>query len=233
MTFTPRGSGSPSFAGHHSPRSTDQVQAAFAVQQPPFVDQQRGVHLAGRERIEDRGERRDRNLDADRAGRDQPQHQPRGRGRARDPDPQPGQIGGSPAARRHDHRTEAASDRRAVRQHLVARRDRRVDPDRYRDDVRAAVDRQPVERRGVVAAVGECAAHASVDAPGAQRVEHERVVRVDRIGERDRGSAVVRVRHASGSHYVRDVGEPAREPCFRVRTRGVRRLSIDRRRPAE
>jgi hypothetical protein len=79
-------------------------------------------------------------------------------------------------------RTEPAPDRRSVRQHLVARGDRRVDADRDRDDIRAAVDRQSVQRRRVVAPVDKSNA-AGVDRARAQRVEHEEVVRVDGIRE--------------------------------------------------
>ena len=170
-----------------------QVQAALAVEQPPLVDQQRGVDLAARQRLEDRRERRDRDLDADRAGRDQPQHQPGGRRRARDADPQAGEIGGRERPRRHHHRTVAAPHGRAVRQQLVARR---------RSPGRRRATRPPRPRRRRCASRLSAAvwsrrcvkrSPAGVDRAGAQRVEHERVVGVDRIGERDRGGAVVRV----------------------------------------
>jgi hypothetical protein len=114
----------------------------------------------------------------------------------RDPDPEAGQIARRERFRRDDDGAEPAADRRAVRQHLVARGDRRVDPDRDRDDIRARVDRHLVQRRGVIAPVDK-SKRARVDGAGAQRVEHERIVRVDRVGERDRVGAIVGVRHAT------------------------------------
>ena len=161
-----------------------EVEAAGRVEQPPLVNQQRRVDLADRQRIEDSVERGDWNLDPDRARRDETEHQP-GRGaRARDPDPHPGQVGRRERARRHDHGTVAPPHRRPVRQQLIAGRDGRVDAKRNGDHIRGADDCQAVERRGVVAVVGECQP-IRVDGRRPQRVKHKGIVGVHRIGKRD------------------------------------------------
>ena len=111
------------------------MQPAVAIQQPPFVDQQRGVDLAGVERVEDARERDDRDLDRDRRRLDQAQHQPGGGGDAGDPDARPRQLGWLHRAPRHHDRPEAPPHGGAMGQQLVAPRDPRIDPGRDGDDV--------------------------------------------------------------------------------------------------
>ncbi len=85
---------------------------------------------------------------------------------------------------RHHHRSVTAAHRRPVRQDLITIGDRRIDAERDGHDIGRPVQRQPVERRRIGAPVREREA-GGIDGADPDRVEHERVVRVDRIGQRD------------------------------------------------
>jgi hypothetical protein len=173
-----------------------EVQPALAVRETPLVNEQGRVDLARLQRLEDAPERRDGDLHADRLGRDQAQHQPR-RGRGTwNPDPRPPQVRRAHRPPRHHHRPEPPPHRGPVWQKLVARRHHRIRADRDGHDVGPALGRQAVQRRRVVAPVLE-REPPRVDAPLAQGVEHEGVVRIYRISK---GDDSARVRNGSGRH---------------------------------